>query len=143
VRTEYRAVREDLELWVKQQAQELVKGLNVGEKMTFYLAQTVSIGLFISIQVHTGGGFSFLDGLLDGALAPILSKLTGHALSREKVKAFEIQAQNRHLEGCRKIAADQVKKYMDYLKEPEAGLAAAGGLTLAVSELERAFESLK
>lgn len=142
VRKQYRDVREDLELWVREQARELVKGLNVSEKMTFYLAQAVSIGLFISIQVHTGGGFSFFDGLVDGALAPILSKLTGHALSREKVKAFEIQAQNIHLAGCRNIAAGQVQRYMDYLNEPEAGLAAAGGLAQATSDLERAFESL-
>jgi hypothetical protein len=141
VRNAYGQVRAELEDWVKQQAQELVKGLDLGEKMTFYMAQIVSLGLFISIQVHTGGGFSFFDGLLDSVLAPILSKVTGHALSRDKVKAFEIKAAQIHLEGCQGVVAGQVKAYTDYLNLAQKGLATAKPLAEAVRDLEREFEA--
>ena len=141
VREAYGQVRNELETWVKHQAQELVKGLDLGEKMTFYLAQIVSLGLFISIQVHTGGGFSFFDGLLDSVVAPILSKVTGHALSRDKVKEFENQAAEIHLAGCRGIVAAQAKAYTAYLDRARQGLAVAGPLAEAVRDLEHDFEA--
>ena len=142
VRRDYAGVRTDLEAWVEGQARELVKGLDLGEKMTFYLAQGVSLGLFISIQVHTGGGFSFFDGVLDGVLAPILSKITGHALSRDKVKAFEMEAGRRHLKGCQGLIDAQERAYLDYLAEAEQGLAAAKPLRDAVAELTADFKAL-
>ncbi|MEW5724380.1 MAG: GTPase domain-containing protein [Thermodesulfobacteriota bacterium] len=143
VRERYARVREDLEAWVEEQARILVQDLNLGEKMTFYLAQAVSLGLFISIQVHTGGGFSFFDGLLDSVLAPLLSKITGSALSREKVKAFEARASARHLAGCREIIARQAEAYLSFLAGAERGLAPAGPLREAVAELARAIGKLK
>ena len=142
VRAEYEKARADLEQWVTDQAAELVKGLNLGEKMTFYLAQVVSLGLFISIQVHTGGGFSFFDGLVDTALAPILSKLSGSALSRDKVKAFEERAFATHLQGCREIILGQAALYKDYLARAEQGLSPAGSLAEAARELIEACEAL-
>ncbi|MEW6266415.1 MAG: GTPase [Thermodesulfobacteriota bacterium] len=143
VRARYDQVRSELEDWVRREAAELIKGLDLGEKMTFYLAQVVSLVLFISIQVHTGGGFSFVDGLIDGALAPLLSKVTGHALSREKVRAFEIQAGRLHQEGCRRIVETQARSYLDYLAEARRGLSAGQPLAEAFASLRQAFESLR
>jgi hypothetical protein len=143
VRDRYKSVRADLEAWVEQQARELVQGLGLGEKMTFYVAQVVSLGLFISIQVHTGGGFSFMDGLLDSVLAPILSKITGSALSREKVKAFETKAAAKHLEGCRRILEEQARTYRDYVEKAESGLASGDLLKKEWLDLEKAVGALK
>ena len=143
VRELYGRVRTDLEAWIKGQAEEMVRGLNLGEKMTFYLAQAVSLGLFISVQVQTGGGFSFLDGLLDGVLAPIMSKITGAALSRDKVRAFEDQAARLHLDLCQALIDDQTGAYLNHLTESEKGLAASAPLARAADELDRAFDSLK
>jgi energy-coupling factor transporter ATP-binding protein EcfA2 len=140
VREEYGRVRADLEAWVGEQARELVQGLNLGEKMTFYLAQVISLSLFISIQVHTGGGFSFLDGLLDSVLAPFLSKITGQALSRDKVRAFEEQAQQRHLDGCRALIQSQADDYLDFLNRAREGLAPADDLKGATRDFDRALE---
>jgi len=142
-RKHYSRIRTELEKWVQGQAEELARSLNLGEKMTFYLAQVVSLGLFISIQVHTGGGFSFFDGLLDSALAPIMSKITGSALSRDKVKAFETEAVRLHLDLSRKFFEDQAQAYLDFLAESEQGLSAAESLGQAAADLDRAFESLK
>jgi hypothetical protein len=140
VRERYHQVRSELEAWVESQARELVKGLNLGEKMTFYLSQAVSLGLFISIQVQTGGGFSFFDGLLDSVLAPILSKITGHALSRDKVKAFEEEAGRLHLEGCRRMLTDQAQAYIDRVDRVEADLAGAGALAEATRDFKKALD---
>jgi len=143
VRAGYEKVRAELENWVQDQAGELARNLNLGEKMTFYLAQVLSLGLFISIQVHTGGGFSFFDGLLDSVLAPILSKLTGSALSRDKVKAFEAEAVRRHLALCGGLFDEQVQAYRDFLTQAEQGLAAVEPLAETFERLDRIFESLK
>ena len=142
VRARYDRVRTDLENWVRDQAQELVKGLNLGEKMTFYLAQAVSLGLFISIQVHTGGGFSFFDGLLDSALAPVMSKIAGSAISRDKVKDFEREAVNRHLAGCAEAIREQERLYLDLIEQCRDGLAPALDLAPAADALRRACETL-
>lgn len=142
IREQYDCLRDELEAWVKVQAVELVKGLGTGEKVTFYLAQAVSMGVIIGIQVHTGG-FSFFDGLIDGVLAPILSQLTGHALSREKVKAFEAQANQRHLAGCQLLLQKQGQAYVAYLDQARQGLAPAEALTQAAAELNQALMWLK
>lgn len=143
VRAGYDQERADLEAWVQDQAKVLVQGLNLGEKMTFYLAQVVYLGLFISIQVHTGGGFSFFDGLLDSVLAPVLSKITGSALSRDKVRAFEAQAAQRHIQGCRDIIQSQIKAYRDFIQPVQAGLADLPGLARAFDTLTTRFEKLQ
>jgi len=143
IRTRYEKIRAELESWVRDQAKELARNLNLGEKMTFYLAQGLSLGLFISIQVHTGGGFSFFDGLLDSVLAPIMSKITGSALSRDKVKAFEAEAVRRHLALCGELFDAQAQAYLDFLAQAEQGLTAADPLTGAFEKLDRTFESLK
>jgi len=143
VREAYQGIRLELEDWVHRQAADLVKNLNLGEKMTFYLAQVVSLSLFVSIQIQTGGGFSFFDGLLDSALAPILSKITGSALSRDKVKAFEEQAARIHLDRCRDLIDRQAANYLDFLIEPEEGLAPGRSLAGAVEDLDRAFDALR
>ncbi len=143
VRERYARVRSELEAWVAGQAAELAKGLNLGEKMTFYLAQVLSLGLFISIQVHTGGGFSFFDGLVDTVVAPVLSKLTGHAISRDKVKAFEDEAARRHQENTRAILEDQVRAYLDFVQTSSLGLAVAEPLAEDAADLRRAFENLR
>ncbi|MFH1137511.1 MAG: hypothetical protein V1816_15695 [Pseudomonadota bacterium] len=141
-REKYREVRADLEAWVGERSRELAGNLKLGEKMTFYLAQVVSLGLFISIQVHTGGGFSFFDGLIDTALAPILSKITGSALSRDKVKAFEEEATRKHQEGCRGLIRDQAQAYLDFLARAGAGLSAASDLAAAFKTLQKEMETL-
>jgi energy-coupling factor transporter ATP-binding protein EcfA2 len=138
IRQRYALIRADLESWVQGEAQTLVQGLNLGEKMTFYLAQGVSLGLFISIQVHTGGGFSFVDGVLDGVLAPILSKLTGAALSRDKVKAFETRAAEKHLSACRDMIHEQARAYSDRLNQAGRGLMALDALIEVSRDLDRA-----
>jgi hypothetical protein len=138
----YDRERTDLEAWVQEQAKILVQGLNVGEKMTFYLAQVVYLGLFISIQVHTGGGFSFFDGLLDSVLAPVLSKITGSALSRDKVRAFESQAAQKHIQGCRNIIQAQIEAYQDFIKPIQSGLTELPGLVQALGNLNKRFEKL-
>ena len=143
VREKYGRVRADLENWVGERSRELAGNLKLGEKMTFYLAQAVSLGLFISIQVHTGGGFSFFDGLVDTALAPILSKITGSALSRDKVKAFEEEAAARHLQGCRGLIAEQARTYLDFLARSEADLSAAAPLASEFKNLTKAMEALR
>jgi len=143
VRSGYEKIRAELEGWVGGQAKELARNLNLGEKMTFYLAQVLSLGLFISIQVHTGGGFSFFDGLLDSVLAPIMSKITGSALSRDKVKAFEAEAVGRHLALCGELFDAQAQAYLDFLSQAEQGLTAADPLAGAFEKLDRTFESLK
>ena len=142
VREDYRRLREDLEAWVGEQARELVKGLGLGEKMTFYLAQAVSLGLFISIQVHTGGGFSLFDGVLDGVAAPLLAKLTGQALSREKVRAFETESARRHLGGCLDTIRRQEARYREFLAGGAEGIAAVEDLSKAAARLRQAMEAL-
>lgn len=137
IREKYAEVRAELEKWVNEQAHELVKDLKLGEKVTFYLAQVVSLGLFVSIQVHTGGGFSFFDGLLDSALAPILSKITGRALSHDKVKAFEEEARRIHTEGCQGIIIQQEEQYLEFIASSEKGLASADFLKAEFEELKR------
>jgi hypothetical protein len=143
VKSLYDQERADLEAWVQDQAKVLVQGLNVGEKMTFYLAQVVYLGLFISIQVHTGGGFSFFDGLLDSVLAPVLSKITGSALSRDKVRAFESQAADKHIQGCRQIIKAQIEAYQDFIKPIQTGLTELPELVRAFETLSARFEKLK
>jgi energy-coupling factor transporter ATP-binding protein EcfA2 len=143
VKSLYDQERADLEAWVQDQAKVLVQGLNVGEKMTFYLAQVVYLGLFISIQVHTGGGFSFFDGLLDSVLAPVLSKITGSALSRDKVRAFESQAADKHIQGCRQIIKAQIEAYQDFIKPIQTGLTELPELVRAFETLGARFEKLK
>lgn len=140
VRDAYAKVRKELEVWVEEQAKELVQGLGLGEKMTFYLAQAISLGLFISIQVHTGGGFSFFDGLLDSVLAPFLSKLTGHALSRDKVKAFEAAASQKHLDGGGRIIQTQADRYFEIIKSADHGLAARDRIAFEAAELASVFK---
>ena len=142
VEQKYVQVRRELETWIQEQANELVKGLDPSEKVTFYLAQGVSMGLLISIQVHTGGGFSFFDGLLDSAMAPLMSKIAGSALSKEKVKAFETEAAHIHLKKCGRIITDQARAYLDYVAEAEKGLSAAKPLAAALRELQGSFEGL-
>jgi energy-coupling factor transporter ATP-binding protein EcfA2 len=142
IHSAYKQLRLDLEEWVHFQAEELVKHLNLGEKMTFYLAQIISLTLFVSIQVQTGGGFSFFDGLLDTVLAPVLSKITGQALSKDKVRAFETEAARIHLEGCLQFVNNQVDAYRRFLDESARGLSASGPLVETHQSLTRAFEAM-
>lgn len=142
IRVRYAEIRAELEQWVHEQASELAKSLNLSEKMTFYLAQALSLGLFVSIQVHTGGGFSFFDGLLDSVLAPVMSKIAGTALSRDKVRTFEEQAVRMHLDRTRRLVDDQARRYLDFLARAEDGLTAAAPLSRAAFELQTAFEFL-
>ncbi|MBF0529897.1 MAG: hypothetical protein HQK55_11630, partial [Deltaproteobacteria bacterium] len=142
IREQYDQLRTDLEAWVKDQAQKFLHGLGLGEKITFYLAQAVSMGIVIGIQVHTGG-FSFFDGLVDSLLAPILSQLTGQALSREKVKAFETQAYRRHLDGCQLLIQQQTQVYLDYLQRAQEGLAPTELVARTANDVNGALTWLK
>ena len=66
-----------------------------------------------------------------------MSKLAGSALSRDKVKAFEAQAAGRHLNGCRRVLADQAARYLDFLAAAAEGLGRGRPDRSGVSRLGR------
>lgn len=128
IRNAYQASRQELEEWVAEETRQLVNNLGLGEKTAFYTAQVVTMGLIVSLQIHTGGGFSLLDGLTDGLAAPILARLAGAAISKDKIKALEVRAAARHLAGAEAILEKQTKRFLDYLESARAGLSAAAEL---------------
>jgi hypothetical protein len=102
--------------WLREEAQEAAASVTTEHKAKFILSQVIYNTLVVGAQIHTAGAFTAGELLTDSLLSPLVAKAVGMALSSERVRWFEKQAQaeyHRLLAEIVKTAQDRFIVHLD------------------------------
>ena len=114
--TLYRERIETYASWLREEAQEAAASVTTEHKAKFILSQVIYNSLVVGAQIHTAGAFTAGELLTDSLLSPLVAKAVGMALSSERVRWFEKQAQaeyHRLLAEIVKAAQDRFVAHLD------------------------------
>ena len=134
-------LEENLKNWLTMESQKIMESLPLGKKAFLYFVQFTHASLVVGLQIHLGG-LPGTETLLGGALGPVLSKLSGVAVSREMIIDFEKRVADFQRENLGLIFKEQACRYQDYLKTPLASLASVPQIEALFKEIKKELEAL-
>jgi hypothetical protein len=117
LREAFRALRVDFERWVTKSAEELASTLTVGQRVRFYVAQTLVIGALIGVELHTGGMLTVTEAVTGGLVSPFAAKLIGMALSAEESNRFQEKARRAYLDEVAALLRRQAGPFVEGVHE--------------------------
>ena len=122
IRDAFRTFRNDFRRWVEEEADKLAGTLTVGQRVRFYVAQTLVIGALLGVELQTGGMLTVTEVVTGGIVSPFAAKLIGMALSAEESRRFHEKVRDRFLEGATELAESYLQPSLRAVKERESGL---------------------
>jgi hypothetical protein len=101
--------------WLEETFQRLSRGIPKHKEMGIYATSVIWGILILSLEIVIGGGFTMLDVVLDGALAPFLTKGATELFARHEIQQVARELSKRYEAGLLSVVREQGDRYKDCL----------------------------
>jgi hypothetical protein len=139
----YRERMDTYTTWLRQEAGDAAAMVTNEHKLKFVLSQVLYNSVVVGAQIHTAGAFTLGELFTDSIVSPLVAKAVGVALSSERVRWFEKQAQCEYHRLLAEIVVLARERFAAHLEQAAAWSDQYEKVEEAAKQLEGACEGLE